>query len=199
MPLTSVRSGGIGERGALVARFVNHHHGCCGYVPTRPDGSEWAHILVLPSGAVVHADTATDCLEELIEGYADSSPSEQLDLRIAHAHAAATWLREVRVAQAVADGVLTEEERRALSPLLDAPTTSPVHLARPGATSGDQTEWDGPIALVAVTTTYAPHSDAPPLRGWITWIDPSTEESLLLTLGAAGVRNYWRAEAPAAL
>ena len=42
-----------------------HHAGCCGHNPTRPDGSEWAHVLTLHDGSVVYADTPAEVLDEL--------------------------------------------------------------------------------------------------------------------------------------
>ena len=50
-------------------RFRNHHAGCCGFNPTRPDGSEWTHVLTLHDGSTVHADTPEEIIEELVPGF----------------------------------------------------------------------------------------------------------------------------------
>lgn len=180
-------------------KFVNHHQGCCGYVPTHADGSEWAHILTLEAGVVVYADTAAECLEELVPGYGDC-PDEQarLTARTEHAAQAAASVQEQRIGAARGRGALPtspaadDADDRALLALLRAPKTSALLLASPDE-PGRQAPWVGPAPIVAVTTTYAPTGDTPPLQGDIVWLDPSSEQGYLRSLAAAGAHDYWAA------
>ena len=63
-------------------RFRNHHAGCCGFNPTHPDGTEWAHLLTLHDGSTVHADTAAEIIEELVPGYTSLSPDARRAARV---------------------------------------------------------------------------------------------------------------------
>ncbi|MDO5630171.1 MAG: hypothetical protein Q4G43_17800, partial [Mobilicoccus sp.] len=58
-------------------RFRNFHAGCCGYVPTRSDGSEWGHVLTVGDGSTVYADTADEVLMELVDGWQELDADER--------------------------------------------------------------------------------------------------------------------------
>lgn len=181
-------------------KFVNHHQGCCGYVPTHPDGSEWAHVLVLDEGAVVHADTARECLEELVDGYDRCADDDaRLAARVRHALGVAEQVQEARIHAARQAGHLparpdddTDDDLAVLG-LLRAPKASALLLAEPGRPD-EQAPWVGPT-LVAVTTSYAPTTDVPPLVGDVVWLDPADEEGYLRSLQEVGARSYWAAGA----
>lgn len=178
-------------------KYVNHHHGCSGFVPTKPDGSEWAHLLVLEDGAVVHADTETEALESLIPGYADL-PREDAQARrrarIGHAERLAATLQERRIEAAIAQGRLNpaDPDDELLIRILRLPKSEGLLLASPDA-PGEQSLWEGPIGLVLVRTSYAPHTEVPPALGRVTWLDPSEERAYLDSLRESGLRNYWAA------
>lgn len=176
-------------------KYVNHHHGCSGFVPTKPDGSEWAHLLVLEDGAVVHADTEAEALESLIPGYADlpaEDAAARRRARIAHAERLAAAVQERRIDAAVAGGRLNpaDADDELLISLLRLPKSEPMLLATPDA-PGQQAPWDGPVALVLVATSYAPHTDVPQALGRVSWLDPSEERAYLESLRDSGLRNYW--------
>lgn len=182
-------------------KYVNHHHGCSGFVPTKPDGTEWAHLLVLEDGAVVHADTETEALESLIPGYADlprDDAGARRRARVGHAERLAAAVQERRIEAAVADGRLdpADPDDELLMSILRLPKSEGMLLASPDA-PGEQAAWEGPVTLVLVATSYAPHTDVPPARGRVTWLNPSEERAYLESLRDSGLRNYWSAAAPA--
>ncbi len=178
-------------------KYVNHHHGCSGFVPTKPDGSEWGHLLVLDNGAVVHADTETEALESLIPGYADL-PADDVDARrrarIGHAERLAAAVQERRIEAAVAQGRLdpADPDDEMLMGILRLPKSEGMLLATPDA-PGEQALWEGAVPLVLVRTSYAPHTDVPPARGRVIWLDPHEERAYLDSLRDSGLRNYWAA------
>ncbi len=176
-------------------KFVNHHHGCSGFVPTKPDGSEWAHLLVLEDGAVVHADTEAEALECLIPGYAALAPDDvdgRRRARVGHAERLAAAVQDRRIDAAVREGLLdpADPDDDLLMTILRMPKSQGMLLATPDAPDR-QAPWEGPVELVLVTTSYAPCTDIPPARGRVTWLDPSQEQSYLRSLRDAGIRNYW--------
>lgn len=197
-------------------RFVNHHHGCSGFVPTRPDGSEWAHVFVLDDGAVVHADTETEVVEALIPGYAalplpqDPQPDDphaetpqvgddaRRQARAAHAERLAATVQERWIQRALTRGHLdpAQADDNLLMSILRLPKSEGLLLATPDA-PGQQAPWQGPVRLILVTTSYAPYTDIPPALGDVTWLDPSEEGAYLRSLRDAGVRDYWAAASSA--
>lgn len=172
----------------------NHHAGCCGHNPTRPDGSEWAHVLTLHDGSVVYADTPAEVLDELIPGYARLDEPGRRTARIGHAERLAQTAQESRIAASAAAGDLdpTDPEAAGLLILLRAPRSLPLALETEDA-PGDPAPWLGDPALILVTTTYAPHSDAAPVAGNVAWLDPSTDHSYLGSLRDTGLFSYWTA------
>lgn len=172
--------------------LVNHHRGCCGTNPTRPDGTEWAHVLIMHDGADVRADTPGEVLTMLIPGYQDLDQEGRLAARIGHAEQMALDLQEIHHHRSGVSG-------DGLETVVKAPRSLPMTLtdpARPDAPA----RWDAPMPLVLVTTTYAPHTDAPRIEGNVVWIDPTEEQAFLDSLGDARVYDYWRdrsAELPA--
>ncbi len=179
-------------------KYVNHHHGCSGFVPTKPDGSEWAHLLVLEDGAVVHADTETEALESLIPGYADL-PRDDADARrrarIGHAERLAALVQERWIEAAVTQGRLipADPNDELLISILRVPKSQGMVLASPQA-PGEQAPWEGTVGLILVTTSYAPYADVPPATGRVVWLDPSQERAYLESLRDSGLRNYWAAQ-----
>ncbi len=167
-------------------KFRNHHAGCCGFNPTRADGTEWPRILTLPDGSTVHADTATEVLEELVDGYAEADPVGRERLRRLHAASAAQAVQHrllvgagVRDDDPVAELMLADKDQSLLLETDDAP--------------GRQADWWGEPALVLVTTSYAPHGVHPPIGGHVVWLDPTTEDAYLRSLRDAGAYDYWEA------
>ncbi len=180
-------------------KFHNFHRGCCGYNPTRSDGSEWAHVVSLPDGSSVYADTAEEALEEIIEGYAGPRELPQaqaaaaaLRLRTRHAEQVALEVQEAAIAAARRGGVLRPDDvdDEGLLSILRLPKTSPLSLSDPDR-PGEPLPWQAPVPLVLVATAYAPHDPTPAVTGDVVWLDPSSAQSYLASLGAARYVDYW--------
>ncbi len=180
-------------------KIVNHHAGCCGYLPVRPDGTEWSHVLGLPAGASVHADTPAEILAELIEGYDALDPAGQARARLIHATGVAVEHQERRIRQAVADHLvrLDHPDDAALIALLRAAAGRGLRLTRSDeptdatCSARHTPRWDGAIRLVCLTTAYAPSTDVPAPAGRVDWIDPADEQGYLVSLRRVGAADYW--------
>lgn len=181
-------------------RFRNFHAGCCGYVPTRADGSEWSHVLTMRDGSTVYADSVDEVVEELIPGWADFTEDARGDALIRHAADAAADAQQRRIAEAVSRGALDLSDPDAAGVLfvLEADKQVSLRLETPDR-PGEQADWEGPVELVLLRTSYQPHGEAPPIGGHTVWLDPSDPASFLLSLRAAGVNDYWRLDEGAAL
>ena len=179
-------------------KVVNHHAGCCGFHPVRPDGSQWAHVLGLPGGASVHADSTGEILAELIPGYADS-PDEpaRRAARERHALDVGTRHQGFRIDAAIAEGLIdpADPDDAALIALLREIACRPIALTRAddpeAAADSGAPRWEGAVRLVCLTTAYAPYGELPPPAGNVDWIDPTTEEAYLVSLRRAGALDYW--------
>lgn len=173
-------------------KFRNHHAGCCGLNPTRPDGTEWAHVMLLHDGSMVHADTPTEVLDELMPGYARLDESGRRTARIGHAERLAAAAQEAKIAAAEASGDLdpTDPDAAGLMVVLRA-SRSEVLSFETDEAPGESAPWLGEPTLVLVTTTYAPHTGAPRVGGNVAWLDPDTEESYLESLRSTGLFSYW--------
>lgn len=174
-------------------RFRNFHAGCCGYVPTRSDGSEWSHVLMMRDGSTVYADTVGEVLEELIPGWSDFTEDARRDALIRHAADAAGDAQQRRIAEAVSRGVIdpSDPDDAGLLLVLEADKQVSLMLETPDR-PGVQAEWEGPVELVLLTTSYQPHADHPPIGGRTVWLDPRDPASYLVSLREARVNDYWR-------
>lgn len=178
-------------------KFVNHHVGCCGFSPVRPDATEWPHVLGLPAGASVHADTPAEILGELIAGYEGLDPAARENARVDHATRLAAEHQDLRIAQAVHEGLVSADdpEDAALIGLLRAAAGRSLRMSRPQdepqGERGDASSWAGAIRLVCVTTSYAPHTDVPAPTGRVDWLDPTDEQLYLISLRRVGAADYW--------
>lgn len=59
-------------------------------------------------------------------------------------------------------------------------------------------EWDEPVPLILISTSYAPFTDRMPPIGNIRWINPHTERTYLETLADLGVIEFGLIAKPAA-
>nr|NLI51495.1 hypothetical protein [Propionibacterium sp.] len=173
-------------------RFRNHHAGCCGFNPTRPDGSEWAHLLTLHDGSTVHADTAAEVVEELVPGYTSLPDAARAAARIRIAERLATASQEARIQAAVARGALdpADPDQAALLDILRADKGQSMLLETEDA-PGDQADWLPEPTLVLVASRYAPHTDHDRIGGNVVYLDPSSDEALLASLRDAQIFDYW--------
>lgn len=175
-------------------RFRNHHAGCCGYNPTRPDGTPWQHLITLHDGSTVHADSAAEIIEELVPGYTSLDADAARAVRVQLAERLAGLSQEARVQLAVRDGVLNpaDADDAALIDILRADKAQPVLLELPDA-PGEQADWLPETTLVLVATQYAPHTATPRVGGNAVYVDPSDDDALLRSLHDARIYDYWSA------
>ncbi len=173
-------------------RFRNFHAGCCGYVPTRADGSEWSHVLTLRDGSTVYADTAEEVLAELVEGWSDMSEDARGEALVSHAADAALEAQRQRIEAAALQGRLdrSDADDRALVQFLEADKRASLLLELPDA-PGVQADWSGAVDLVLLTTSYAPYGEHPPIGGRVVWLDPTDPVSYLASLRTVGLYDYW--------
>jgi len=173
-------------------RFRNHHAGCCGFNPTRPDGSEWTHVLTLHDGSTVHADTPEEIIEELVPGFTSLDEQGRLRARVRLSERVAAASQEVRINAAIAQGILdpADPDSAALIDVLRADKGQSM-LLETEDDPGVQAAWQPEPTLVLLATRYAPHTDYPPVTGNVSYIDPSTDAALLASLNRAQIFDYW--------
>ena len=202
-----------GVPSAFAQGFRNFHAGCCGFVATRPDGSEWPFMMTLHDGSTMHGVSAGVLLAELIAGYAEAGEAERAELRVRDALAQASRAQEAEVERARHTGAVdpADTSDAALLGLLALPKNEPLHLSiddgdgtggdedAPSAGAGhspSQAPWWAAVPLVLVATTYAPHTDTPRIGGNVRWIDPSDEVRYLRSLHDVGLFDVWMEHAP---
>lgn len=146
--------------------------------PSHPDGREWAYEMIYAAGDNrAYADTPTDLLDALIDGYSTLDGTAQAHARISLAQSARVTMQATFIAER-GDG-LTPEQRDILN-TPQTPHTGP---------------WDSLVPLVVLTSDYQPYTDLPRPIGLpgandaltnIAWIDVSTDETLIETLHTLG-------------
>lgn len=170
-------------------RIVNYHAGCCGFLPLRPDGTQWSHVYGLPGGGSVHADSPAEILAEIVPGYEHLDEASSGQARIRLALTAASQAQDLGIVRAGLDE--SDPDDAALAAVLRLDKGAPLTLAAP-----DQPDvpvpWEGSVPLVLVTTSYAPHTDVAAPAGNIVWIDPTTDQDYLDSLRASDAFDYWR-------
>ncbi|WP_040156034.1 hypothetical protein [Mobilicoccus massiliensis] len=178
-------------------RFRNFHAGCCGYVPTRADGSEWSHVLTLRDSSTVYADTVDEVLDEVIAGWSTLPADEQAEALVRHADVAAQEAQRLRIADATSRGTFdpADPDDRGLLVVLEADKQLSLLLETPDA-PGAQADWLAPVDLVLLTTSYAPHGEHPPIGGRTVWLDPSNPAAYLASLRDSGSYDYWTLSTP---
>jgi hypothetical protein len=148
--------------------------------PAAPGGQPFPYEMVYGGGSWRgYADDPGELLTLLIDGYAELDDDQaRLRARIQYAVDVSVPLQ----AEAAAEGDLGGCTGAQLAVLL-APRDVPPSV----------TGWAAPVPLVLVTSFYAPAGELPrPVAagaGKITWIDPQTDKSLLVSLHGAGWIN----------
>lgn len=145
--------------------------------PVGPGGRPYLFELV-HAGWRGYADTYDELVGLLIDGY-DGLVTERARLAARLRYAA-----DVQVpAQAAITATAGPQEFESLPPAereaLTGPRDQPPAVAR----------WTAPVPLVLVTSFYQPDGEVPrpePAGGEVIWLDPSTDETLLVTLHEAG-------------
>ena len=181
---------------AFATGFRNFHAGCCGFVATRPDGSEWPFMMTLHDGSTMHGLSAGVLLAEMIAGYAEAGEGERATLRARDALRHAVRAQDLAIARAREAGVVDPADPAdvPLLDLLELPKDEPLELAVDG--EDGQAPWLAAVPLVLVTTSYAPHTDTAPVTGNVLWIDPADEVAYLRSLRDAGLYDIWMEQQP---
>lgn len=154
-------------------------------IPTQDDGSMWPFVMFFGENLVA-ADTRTELVEHLIDGYADLNHDENgddiaLQMRGIQSLATADFLQEFVAGVAANEGDFdfpnaTEDELTAfLTPRLQ----NPVEIL-------NISHWDHKVPLVLVTSLFEPYTEASPPTGNIMWIDPTNETTYLDSLHSVG-------------
>lgn len=155
--------------------------------------------MVLHDGSTVYADTATEVLEEMLPGYGSLDEAAQFGARTRHARRVAEFIQRLQIDRAVAAGLFDEADPQlaALVHILTTDKALSLTLELPDA-PGEVADWLPVVPLLLLTTSYAPHTEYPPIGGNVVWIDPASETGYLTSLRRTGVFSYWTSE-PAAM
>jgi hypothetical protein len=143
--------------------------------PARPDGQPYAYELVAPAWRG-YADTFTGLASLLIDGYGGLGGEDaRQEARLRYAADVQVPV-QAALAQGADLGACSDTEKQALLGARDKP---------PAVGS-----WTSPVPLVLVTAFYQPAGDLAWPRasgpGKVIWIDPSSDETLLVSLHEAG-------------
>lgn len=166
--------------------------------PGKPDGGLWPWMLVSKMQdreGITYADTVTELVGELIDGYddlaRDSSGNDQaLEARYSQALTMAAGLQAMVCRRAVDAGDLDvdAEPDETLTAFFQERTVPFVGL------DGD-TFWNHPVPLVLLDVDYAPFTDRDRPSGNILWIEPSDEAAYLRSLDRLGLVVFRVADA----
>ena len=150
--------------------------------PDHPDNVPWLVVWVSRNGDAIFADSLSDIVGVIIDGYADlddeGDDDPHLEARIdALAPLAAAAQALILADLAARDIQLSEDELTAA--LLDK--ERPTSLSR----------WNPAEPLILLTTTYEPFTDAPAPEGAVLWLDPTNEAAFLGSLNKIGEGELW--------
>jgi len=142
--------------------------------PARPDGQPY-HYELVTAGWRGYGDTFAELTGLLIDGYGELDAEEQLAARLRYA---------ADVQAPLQAAVTAAGDLHACSPadrdVLLGPRDRPPAVAA----------WQAPVPLVLVSAFYQPDGTLPRPQasggGQVLWIDPATDETLLVSLHQAG-------------
>ena len=160
-------------------------------LPEREDGTPYPFCLARGNRAVF-ADTRTELVEDLIEGYADlpktdEGNDEALYMRYVSVTDVADQFQQIIAAQAANEGTFdhTVESEENLTAIF-TPRTKKI---------SDFSPWNHVVPLVLISTDYAPFKSEPVPEGNIMFLNPYTETTYLDTLRDLGVIELYVNEA----
>lgn len=150
--------------------------------PDHPEKRPWLVVWVARNGDAIFADSLSDIVAVLIEGYEDLDDEHEDDLhlnaRIDALIPLAVSAQSLVLADFAAREVrLSEEELNAA--LLDKETATTLH------------RWNPAEPLILLTTTYEPYTDAAKPEGSVLWLDPTNEAAFLSSLNKIGEGELW--------
>lgn len=152
---------------------------------TQANGDPWPYVLLLDEDRTMYADSYTDILGAVIDGYDEIPDDEEGDntalvMRVEHAVVVASNVQAMMLHDAVAEkkfDIATANEE-ILSTLL-SDRTQPIREIE---------SWDHDVPLVLLTLDYEPYNvlHAPP-AGNIVWLNPADEGSYVRSLAGLGI------------
>lgn len=150
--------------------------------PEHPDQKPWLVVWIARNGDAIFADSLSDIVAVLIDGYDDlddeGDGDPHLEARIDTLAPLASAAQALILADLAARDIqLSEQELTAA--LLDK--EQPTSLTR----------WNPAEPLILLTTTYEPFTDAPAPEGAILWLDPTNEAAFLGSLNKIGEGELW--------
>lgn len=168
--------------------------------PLHEDGAPFASVLVAAADAdggqaITFADSATDLVAQLIEGYdaipdTDEGHDDALFarylflLRVAAMHQAA--LIETAVDAGDFDPTRADDE---LLTALFSERGKPFEGRRLPTGEVEQ-DWTADVPLVLIDTDYAPFTERHRPQGRVVWLDPSLETTFLESLDRLSLIGY---------
>lgn len=168
--------------------------------PVHEDGTRYPYAMHFDGSKYIgYADSPTELLGLLIDGYADLDPQEQQVARIRLAIGVQVAVQAVINAEAMSSDAwdeLSDEERA----ILNGPRFEQPHGWGDPEGMGDV--WDSEIALVLVSTGYSPYADADkPISGIadvldppnIIWLRPVDEFEFLTSIANTGHIDLYEA------
>ncbi|WP_022893262.1 hypothetical protein [Agromyces subbeticus] len=155
-------------------------------LPARADGTPWP-LAMTTAEHTVFADTATELVSHLIDGYDQIDDSDEGHDRalVARRDAAASLAAQLQAGIAAA---LTEEQK--FDPATETEETLTAIFSDRETFVADFPTWDHTVPLILVRTDYAPFTERPAPEGNLGWIDPATETSLLRSLDELGAITF---------
>lgn len=152
-------------------------------LPEHEDGTPFPFCLARGNRLVL-ADTRTELVEDLIEGYADLPRTEAGDedalyLRYKSVTDVADQFQQIVAAQAANEGKFdhTVESEENLTAIF-TPRVEKI---------SDFSPWNHVVPLILISTDYAPFKSEPVPEGNIKFLNPYTETTYLDTLSELGV------------
>jgi hypothetical protein len=152
-------------------------------MPTREDGNPFPFAMAYQDRAVL-ADTRTELVADLIEGYAEIPDTEEgnadaLVARFETGVHVADQFQQIIAAQHVEEGRFdTKVESEDTLTAIFTPRREKL---------GEIAPWDHVVPLVLISTDYAPFTEVPAPEGNIRWVNPYTETTFLDTMAELGV------------
>lgn len=150
--------------------------------PEHPEQRPWLVVWVARNGDAIFADSLTDIVAVIIEGYDQLDDEHEDDLHLQARIDTLAPLAKSAQALVLADLAtrdirLTEDELNAA--LLDKEQS--VAISR----------WNPAEPLILLTTAYEPFTDAARPEGSILWLDPTNEAAFLGSLNKIGEGELW--------
>ncbi|SDH37687.1 hypothetical protein [Microbacterium sp. 77mftsu3.1] len=151
-------------------------------LPAHPDGGAWICGWLKPDGDVIFADSLSDVVGVLIDGYDDLDDEHPDDLHL----------------QARID-VLAPLAAQAQTLILADLATAGVRLSEDELTAAMRNKelyagisrWNPSEPLVLMTTAYQPYTDQEKPEGAVLWLDPTNEAAFLGSLQKLGQGHMW--------